>query len=150
MSDSRIEPLSTANGEYKYNEVYFGKSLNYWIQFVHRSNCLKNGWNYTPLKKGGYGYDNIAVCLGDFFNNIESYNETTSPINIHNSWMKNYLYWRDNKPWLDSSFLYKRPYKSLGDDRRNSCLVPYQKLPENGQKKDIQLSKIFYEIFSQF
>jgi len=55
---------------------------------------------------------------------------------IHNGWAENYVYWRDNKPWLGNK-LYNRPKQTLGDERRNNCVITkYADLNQEEKDKD--------------
>jgi len=45
------EATETANGRYKYSRVIFGKTIDEWVQDMHRYNCKENGWCYFPLEK---------------------------------------------------------------------------------------------------
>jgi len=128
----------TANGRYKYDDIYYGAKLDQWVQEAHRANCKANGWSYQPLKKGAFGYDNIAVSLVylfDAFYETSDNDELASA--VHNGWCENYLYWRDNKPYLTNTN-YHRPAKAIGDALRNKCAeLPYDKLPKDEQVKDM-------------
>jgi hypothetical protein len=135
----------TANGKYSYNTLYAGKTLDNWIQSTHAENCRVNGWVVTPLKPGAFGYDNLAcslhylfACLAETKTCQISHGKLASA--VHDGWMENYVYWRDNEPWRDSSF-YRAPAKPLGDARRNSCLVSYENLPLEEQDKDMIIVK---------
>ena len=125
------------NSEYTYDRIFFGRSVDAWVQELHRNNCLKYNWDYKPLIPGMFGYDNLAVCIYYFCKT-----PTNSPELIHRAWVDNYLFWHDNA--LDSR--YKRPYKPLGDDIRNKLAkTPYEQLDKEEQEKDI----IIHEYLSE-
>ena len=135
----------TANGQYKYNQIFINKTLDEWIQLTHKNNAQINNWKFWPLKKGAFGYDNLAISIGDLFTkhpDIEKFSQ--SDIHqladvIHTGWVTNYLYWRDHKPWVNNTN-YTKPAQSLGDSRRNTCAqTDYSQLPLEEQKKDIDI-----------
>ena len=136
----------SANGKYNYSydASYNGttKTLDQWVQACHKINCQENGWAFNPLKKGAFGYDNIAVCLVHFFT-LASHNPNATEDEladaIHRGWCENYLYWRENKPWLPTkTSLYTKAAKPLGDAQRNMCAeTKYQDLPKEEKDKDI-------------
>jgi hypothetical protein len=130
--------MISANNKYLYNQKYYGKTLDAWTESAHRYNCLKNGWAYHPLNIGCYGYDTWIVCLGDFFSNY-SRNMTCNCIAtmMHNSWSKNYIYWRDNQPFLKDK-RYMKPVQPLNDTRRNKLAkTSFCKLPNDEIKKNL-------------
>ena len=107
--------------------------LKHWVQMCHQ----ENKWNYNPLKKGSFGYDNIVVSLVKFFSKTSTSSDENDA--IHQGWQENYIYWRDNKPFLPLNIsLYTKPAKSLGDERRDMCAVTtYKDLPEDEKEKDL-------------
>lgn len=58
--------MQSANGEYSYNAVYNGLTMHGLVNKLHERNCLINNWNFKQLKPG-YGYDNLVLCIGDYF-----------------------------------------------------------------------------------
>lgn len=91
----------TANSKYQYDTIYHGQSLDHWIQSAHKKNCSVNGWKYMPLKRGAFGYDNIAISLVYLFDYITKFGKHDTEMMadaIHRGWCENYIYWRDNKP----------------------------------------------------
>jgi hypothetical protein len=97
------------------------------------------------LKVGCYGFDNLAVCIGYVFDNadkITSVDEIAEM--IHKSWIINYIYWRDNTPWVDDNVKYIKPFKPINDDRRNLCAITdYKDLPDDEKEKDLILARWF-------
>ena len=142
----------TANGKYNYSDVYYNKSMDEWVALCHKDNCAKNGWKYTPLLPGAFGYDNIVVSLVYLFNqlkqidvdNIETHYEILCDA-VHRGWCENYQYWRDNSPWNNGP--YRKPAKLLGDAQRNASLTTeYKHLPKEEQYKDkVFVDCILYE-----
>lgn len=118
----------TANGKYNYNSIYYGKPLDTWVREAYKSNCDVNGWEYSQLKMGGYGYDSIVISLIYIFERLKTSNDVENLSDAaHRGWCENYIFWRDNKP--------KSPYKQtfkLNDTRRNRYAeLSYDKLNEN-------------------
>jgi hypothetical protein len=96
-----------------------------------------SGWKYFPLSKGSFGYDNIAVSLGFVDCKVPLTRELIAEM-VHNGWVCNYTFWRDNKPFEDPSGNYKKPYTPLGDERRNACAsTPFAQLPQDEKDKDL-------------
>lgn len=136
----------TANQKYKYDQTYHGHTLDQWIQLVHKNNAEVNKWKYFPLKKGAFGYDNLAISLvylflkgGDFLQkDCEHVNQLADL--VHKGWIENYTYWRDNQPWLTNNNYFK-PAQALGDDRRNLCAsTEFADLPEEEKVKDVDIA----------
>jgi hypothetical protein len=159
-----MEAIQTANGKYAFDRTFYGRTLDQWVQAAHKDNSEKCGWTYSPLKKGGYGYDNMAICCGDLLKQTPYFFAITSIVGmcnmVHESWTENYVYWRDHQPWeaVDTSQcsvvgaagaqpmvefkplpppLYFKPYKPFGDEDRESCAhTPFDQLPAEQQRKD--------------
>lgn len=143
-------PTETANKLFKYDTVFFDLSLDEWCQKAHKKNCIENRWFHKPLASGAFGYDNLIISLGYTLNKIKESGMDISDIDIeklaswiHEGWGINYLYWRDNKPWTKKHVgNYRRPNKTLNDERRNKCLsLSYDELPEDEKEKDVILAK---------
>ena len=135
-----MEAIQTANGIYDYDEEYCEMSLDDLVQQAHKYNCQKSKWKYTPLKKGAFGYDNLCMCLGDAFKYLKKHRVDKEKLanKIHKAWIKNYVYWRDNSPWLNKKIIYHKPANKLGDDRRNKCAeTSYDELPDDEKEKDM-------------
>ena len=147
----RKEAVRTANGMYDYDKVSHGLTLHEWVQRLHEYNCTANGWNFVPLKRGAFGYDNLVMSVSsalpyEFDKNKTYYSEIPQKVlarfasknnlnkgvqptmsledvasDVHDGWSRNYRFWRDNKPWENLEYLYMKPYAPLGDERRNEC-----------------------------
>lgn len=140
----------TANGKYNYNQEFYKMTLNEWVQNAHKFNCLSNNWNHHPLKKGAFGYDNLAVSIShtltsnDFLLLPKILNDEHINILsklIHEGWSINYIYWRDNEPYINNN-LYLKPYNKLDDERRNICAqIEFNDLEQDEKDKDIILAK---------
>lgn len=132
--------MTTANGMYSYDYVFYNKKLSEWIEIVHKDMTIKSGWNITPLIQGQFGYDNYALSIGYFFTNYNQNltdNELASL--VHDGWTINYIYWRDHEPWKKSKDYYS-PASPLGDVRRNDCAnKKYKDLNIEEQKKDLMV-----------
>ena len=135
----------TASRLYSYDEHSFDRTIDTWVQALHRENCKVNGWSCTPLKRGAFGYDNLvySICKvseahsdGVDITDVETVSDL-----IHEGWVANYTYWRDNKPWLSAEG-YTKPSQSLGDERREECArMKYVDLPSEEKVKDRILAK---------
>ena len=168
MPISRAEAVCTANGEYPYDDITFGLSMHDWVQKLHEHNCKANGWKFAPLKRGAFGYDNLAMSVGATFIDDRSMvfidDRFCTPVKcgracieekesdvaraVHEGWARNYIYWRDKTPWNDTNYVYIKPYQELGDDRRNLCAVQkYAELPEEERVKDDIIARCIIDIF---
>jgi hypothetical protein len=146
-----MEPLNTANNMFKYDHKFIDTPLDVWVQEAHKYNCEKNNWKHFPLKRGSFGYDNLAVSLGcvlEYYISNDCILPTSEYIAslVHEGWCKNYIYWRDNNPQNSSVYKYIAPYNSLGDERRNLCSqTPFEMLDKDEQDKDYIIANFIYE-----
>ena len=140
-----------ATGEFSYDDVFHGKSLAEWANLAHKELSIKSGWKYFPLQPGQFGFDNMVVSIGYAFSKTNSKMTTAQSKMadlIHDGWISNYTYWRDEKPWLTNS-LYKKPAKALGDDRRNECATTaYSDLPNEEKEKDDIIADFLIKIIN--
>lgn len=145
-----MEPIHTANNMFKYDQKFMDIPLDTWVQEANKYNCEKNNWKHLPLKKGSFGYDNLAVSLGYVLNYyiskgyiLPKYKYIASL--VHEGWCKNYIYWRDNKPQNSTIYKYIAPYNPLGDDRRNLCSqTNFEMLDKDEQEKDYIIATFLY------
>lgn len=139
--------VKSANNIVDYNGLYFDKTISDWIDFVHRKMSAHYKWKYFPLKQGAFGYDNLACSIYYVFNNCSresSVNEIASQ--VHDGWVINYMYWKNNEPWKTNNF-YKKPSQVLGDDRRNMCAkTKFNDLPDDEKEKDVFIAEILKNI----
>ena len=146
-----MEAIQTANNMFNYTEdVFYGLPLYMWVDRVHKHNCTINGWNYYPLRKGAFGYDNLAISIGYTLKHFNSRNEGRDKDIlemaelVHKGWCINYTYWRDNKP--SDKYKYFLPYEPLGDERRNLCAVTgFADLNKTEQDKDYVIAQFLYD-----
>lgn len=141
----------TANKKYRYSDIFHGLSLDTWVQEVNRLNCIANKWKVNPLKPGGFGYDNLAVCIGNLFETTKIDNTNIEELAdiIHKGWIINYTYWRDNTPWVENKE-YTKPANPLGDERRNNCAITeYKDLPEEEKNKDRDIVNFILRIYDR-
>lgn len=95
---------------------------------------------------GTFGYDNMANSIGHALQQADAKKPQMSPRLIHEGWSKNYVFWRDRKPF-ESSKLYKIPFTPLGDERRNLCAQQsFDQLPKEEQTKDVELAECLQKI----
>jgi hypothetical protein len=150
--------MTTANGQYQYDAIFFEKTLDEWIQITHKHNSISNGWSYFPLKRGAFGYDNLAMSIGhilSLYPDMINYSKNDTDIidalaeGVHKGWTVNYLYWRDHEPWKKNQN-YIKPAQTLGDSRRNHCAeTQYSDLPEEEKKKDMIIAEFIYDCLNQ-
>lgn len=154
-----IMTTKSANGMYNYDDVYYNSTLDHWVELTHRNLSEKSGWTYYPLKKGAFGYDNLVVSIGHTFDKLKEFEfEFENPPSleimaswIHTGWAINYVYWRDNQPWLKSDAgIYRAPAKALADPRRDACATAtFSQLDKEEQEKDLTIARfIMSEIFN--
>ena len=148
---------TTACYAYSYDQVFGSRTLTEWVNIVHKYASIKSGWEYRPIQPGAFGFDNFAMSIGLIFSNKDSdIHDITNEENLeslsdiaHKGWAKNYVFWRDYKPF-ETNKAYKKPANALGDARRNKCSeTPYVDLPEEEKEKDriiIRAIKEFLEI----
>ena len=145
----------TANKQYKYNHMFFGKSLEHWVQETQLHQCKNYGWPTNPLKRGGFGFDNLAISVGFLLQSLETNRDLLTNIEqasdiIHQGWTINYTFWRDNQP-DKSNKDYKGPAKPLGDERRNMCAKSsYINLPEDEKEKDRVIARFVLQTVEPF
>ena len=127
--------------------------LDVMIQKLHKYNSEQNRWKHIPLKKGCFGYDNIAISIMYTLNKVKS-NEKLEKCSInkladyvHRAWSKNYIYWRDNEPWIDGTYI--KPAKKLNDINRNNLSeTDYKDLPEDEKEKDKIIARFIKDNFT--
>lgn len=146
-----MEAIQTANKMFNYEQEINGFTIDTWVKNAHKSNCGANNWTYIQLKKGSFGYDNLAVSIGYTLQNFvfsklsDDKIIDTLAVLIHQGWCINYIYWRDNEPQLDKTFKYISPYNKLGDTRRNTCAVTDFYLLDKVEKdKDYIIANFLY------
>ena len=141
-SVSLSPPTVTANQLYSYDAQVGNQTLHHFIQQSHLAMCKAYGWSSTPLKVGCFGYDNLACSIAWCYTQlIETITERSVIVEdaaawVHDGWVQNYVWWRDQKPWKTNK-AYTKPSAALGDERRdNLALTAYADLPEDEKEKD--------------
>jgi hypothetical protein len=137
----------TANGMHEYAYVVKGKTLDNWVNDIHRYLSDNSGWVYQPLKPGSFGYENILFSFADVAYAIDSGTRDLEVLaaEVHSAWKINYEFWRDNSPFITNE-LYIKPFNPLGDERRNLCASrTYDELPEDEKQKDRIVAKYILE-----
>jgi hypothetical protein len=141
-----MQSYQTANGLYRYNQIFHKKTLDKWTNLAHLYNCKHNGWSLYNLKKGSFGYDCMAYCLAysfDKISNEHTINEIAEM--IHEAWSEIYTYWRDSKPWLKNKS-YTKSAKPLDDKRRNQLAeTSFDSKPEDEKNKDLIIAKFIQQ-----
>lgn len=139
----------------KDTEVILFKNLSIyqWIDLIHKDASVEFGIIYKKLEVKSYPYENY---LYSFLCGLSAYyyfgnlcNIEIMSYYIHEGWSFNYLYWRDNKPWLENTN-YLEPERQLGDSVRDTqSLTPYDKLSEKDKDKDRIIARILYRILAK-
>jgi hypothetical protein len=144
-------PLQTAYKNYDYNTCFVDKKNNTidlitFTKELHKYNSQQNNWKNYDLKIGSFGFDCLAtsICYAiEAIYNMEKINVDKLSNIIHRAWCDIYIYWRDNKPWLDNKYyIYQKPSKPLGDKRRNTLsITKYDDLIEDEKEKSRLIAK---------
>ncbi len=129
------------------------KILSDVVQDLHKYNSKENKWFYNKLKEGCFGFDNLAISIIYTLEKVKT-KEKLKNISIeklsdyvHRGWSKNYIYWRDNEPWIDGEYI--KPSKPLNDKNRNMLAkTDYKDLPEEEKEKDRIISRFIKKSFS--
>ena len=111
-------------------------TLDSLVQETHKHNCEVNGWQFKPLLRGAFGYDNLCLSIAKLLdcNQMQLTDEKAAEI-VHDGWVQNYLYWRDNSPWTNTSV------NPIGDERRDKCAATkFIDLPQEEKDKDFIIS----------
>jgi hypothetical protein len=129
-------------------DVYGEKlTLKELVDMCHKELSDSLQWEYKALFEGSFGFDNVAIPVGLVMKNLNNIlekmkeNKFEAVIEymadlVHQGWIVNYTYWRDNCPWENSNS-YRKPYKDLGDENRNVLAkTEYKDLPSFEKQKD--------------
>lgn len=148
-----MEAIHTANGQYSYDEEFYGKSLHVWVQLAHKANCITNNWKVIELNKGAFGYDNLVLSLANALSSNNKINKKNVEIIanlIHQGWAINYIYWRDNNPSSNKQYKYINAFSPLNDERRNNCAITdYINLSQDEKDKDIILANFLIDSINE-
>lgn len=127
------DPTATADGQYVYDSCppvsncsplkgIQHLTFDDWVTILHRGDCEHRGWNYHPLKKGAYGYDNLVHTVAGALGALHEWFQAHTVIElladddkvmtamrgaIHTAWSHNYKYWRDNNPQLREDYRHR-------------------------------------------
>lgn len=127
-----VVPSLTANGRFRYSNLYFGKSLDAWIKM------------YSACKPGTYDYDSWAVSLAYLFRELTSsqskYGDPTldAADAVHRGWCENYAYWRDKRPW---GGIYQQPATLTDTQRERRCGLSFNSLSAEERARYIAIAK---------
>jgi hypothetical protein len=128
-------PIQSADKIYGYDDIYYDRTLDWWINNTHKHIAIKQKWYVRPLRKGCYGYDSLIQSIGFLFNNMDFTKEKLHTLNIsheqvfmaqvaslvHDGWCCNYFFWKKNSPSQNKKYNYIKPSKPLNDKRRKHC-----------------------------
>jgi hypothetical protein len=156
-----MELNQTASGKYRFDSIYFKKTISEWVDIINTDISEKNNFKKIHIYPGKYGYDNYVYSLSSILSylsknleDIQHYMKGTLAINkylelIHKGWKKNYIYWVNNTPYETS--MYKKPTKELNTDFRNkNAMLYYNKL--DGETQDVYIdivSSVFKTLGNQ-
>lgn len=150
-----MEINHTASKKYRFDTVYFNKTISEWTNIVNTDISAKNNFKKIHIYPGKYGYDNYIYILSSILshidkntNDIYQYISGTLDINeylelSHKGFARNYIYWINTKPYKEG--LYKKPSKKISTDINNKkAITYYNNLDESTQNiyKDI-VSSVF-------
>jgi|SRR5579862_651526 hypothetical protein len=115
--------FQTTDGKYKYDQVFENKTLDIWVQQSYKKYCEINNFNYLPLEKGEFEYDNLAMAIGDIFTNFPSFRSEYSDSKMIIKILADII----GKKWIESN-----PINTITG------------LPIKKQKRDVDIAKFIY------
>ena len=132
----------TATGEFDYNQTFYDTTLDELIFLTHKDLSSKLKWKYFPLKRGSFGYDNMAMSIGTMLRTLSNDDIEQAAELVHQGWVKNYKWWRDIGPHKLLPDIYIGPSKPLGDKRRNQLAnCKYSDLPESEKETNLIIAR---------
>jgi len=138
--------MACANGKFKYSARARVRSesltLGELVERVHRVYSRSMEWKQVLLRPGTYGYDNLAICIGNSINK----GSALTPAEVFESWKENHVFWAAKKPYLDKPGLYSKPYNDLEGERYAKCLGSFAELPEVEKIKHTRLALALREV----
>lgn len=140
-------PSTTADSQYSYDSIYFGHSLEWWVQSAYRCMCEAYAWEHKPLKRGAFGFDNIAAGIARVLEAIPPLviSEEAFARTIHQGWAANYIYWRDSNPEKHLED-YRAPFNALGDERRDRLAeLSFDDLDNDEREKDLLIARFLLD-----
>jgi hypothetical protein len=140
-------PATTADSRYSYDHIYFNHSLEWWVQNAYKHMCDSYAWSHRPLRRGAFGFDNLAVGIARALEAIPPLAVSDEAIarTIHQGWAANYVYWRDSNPEKREDG-YRAPYSALGDERRNRLAESsFDVLDSTERDKDLLIARFLLQ-----
>lgn len=135
-------PIQTTTCSFYYSDEFHGYQLDKLVLLTHKELSHKLNWKYIPLKKGSYGYDSMAECIGRLLSERNVTSVEQGAAIVHAAWSYNYKWWVNIKPWVLLDKIYYKPTKSLGDKRRNKLVeLPFDKLSEKDKETNLIIAK---------
>jgi hypothetical protein len=104
------------------------------------------GWGSvkTPAR-GSYGFDTYAgsaCAMATALAENPDADEVELARAAHEGWVSAYNYWVKGEPWRRPG--YRKPFKPLGDERRERCAsTSFDDLPKDEEHKDRVLARAF-------
>ena len=128
----------TADGRLGFDDVVAGRTLAKWGALAHEALADAHGWSPTPPRPNTFGFSNMVSSVASLLAFVSSGpalpDVDAAASAVHEGWIANYVYWRDNAP-LPKRFA--PPHRPLGDERRNACAASsFADLPEEEKEKD--------------
>lgn len=120
---------TTVDGSIRYDTLYHGKKLRYWIEKFYQIECMVNGWEPMNFDDTCYGYNMYAKILTVFFENGDKIDTKK----LHIAWSENYLFWITSRPWEYNDNI--KEYKGETDEK--TFFAYGDIIPENKKKNII-------------
>ena len=102
--------MLTANNKYDLLQPIYGIPLLTWVLSIYNDEFSTS----KVIKYGSFKFDTLAVMMVDLFLNEECVGVTNDLIVmtdvIHTSHMKNYLFWKEHRPWEYTNSIYSNPF----------------------------------------
>jgi hypothetical protein len=134
----------TLNEKYKFDTIYFNKSL---IEWIHLLDTCTNKYEYDRY---AHIISNIMICINEEPNDIYLYIRGKLDLDpymkiIHGGYIENYLYYKNESKKISK---YKKMYKTIVTNINNDiCLTYWYYLPDEIKTKYLDIiNKIFEHV----
>jgi hypothetical protein len=140
MEEAKANDVTcTVDGAFDLDATIRGRTLHEWVQLLHRANCNAQGWDASPLKRGCFGYHNLAMSAVHVLHASRRDLNSASEA-VHDGWRENYRWWCTDDVAHRPGFY--APYKPVKQLRRDALCVPFAELPEEEKDKDRLLAAV--------